>query len=367
MTETPNLLLRAFIDELVSITGAKEISVQEQVAFGEHDRRLDALVRLRLLSDGDVDLAIEVLGTAYPRDIIQVIHQLQKYKATSDSPNRPVILAVVAEYLSPGARQELKEAGINFFDGTLSMYFRHRTYLLVREILGVEHKPRRPVRLFSGAREKVVHSLLEHWRTTMGREFISGGELSMQSQTSTYTVSSTMQELEREGWVDATGSGPGLRRRLAKPEALLDAWAEDWTSRKETRSRWHVYAPSNLVDTMLIKLQEYDGWALTGAAAANAVAPHLTSVDRVQVIVPVGKAQAWAEQLKLKRAELGSNVTFIEREGASLMFLDEHPEQPSSRFAGRFIQYLDLLDGYGRDKELAEEFRRRALRMGSRK
>lgn len=365
MIEMPNVvtspMLQAFIDELVSMMNAEEVFVREEVPFGKQGRHLDALARLKLPIGGEVDLAIEILGTAYPRDIALVIQQLQRYKA--DHQDRPVELAVVAELLSPGARQELKEAGINFYDGTLSLYFRHRTYLLVREILGAEHRPRRPVRLFSGAREKVVHALLEHWRKTEGREFISGGALSIESQTSTYTVSSTMQELEREGWVDATGSGPGLRRRLAKPGALLDAWAEEWTSRKEARSRWHVYASSNLVDTVLSKLQGYDGWALTGAAAANAVVPHLTSVDRVQIIVPPAQAEQLAGQLKLKRAELGSNVIFIEREGASMMYLDEHPERPGSRFASRFIQYLDLLDGHGRDKELAEEFRRRALGM----
>ncbi len=43
--------------------------------------------------------------------------------------------------------------------------------------------------------------------------------------------------------------------------------------------------------------------------------------------------------------------------------LDEHPDMPGARFASRFIQYLDLLDGYGRNKELAAEFRKVALGM----
>ena len=90
-----------------------------------------------------------------------------------------------------------------------------------------------------------------------------------------------------------------------------------------------------------------------------------SSIDRVQVIVPPGQAEAWGEELKLKQVDKGANIIFIERDGASLMFLDEHPERPSSRFAGRFIQYLDLLDNYGRNKELAAEFRRRALKIGT--
>jgi hypothetical protein len=290
MTDIPNVRsapLRAFIDELVDLTGAEELSIEEEVAFGDQSRspRLDALVRLRLPIGGEVDIAIEVLGHAYPRDIRQVVHQLQRYKTVASHGSRPVELAVVAEHISPGARQELRDAGINYFDATRAMHFHHRTYMAVREVIGAEHKPRRPVRLFSGAREKVVHALLEQWRRTDGGEFTSGGDLSIQAQTSTYTVSSTMQELEREGWVDTKGAGPGLRRRLVKPEALLDAWADDWVSRKEARSRWHVHARSSLVDTVLEKLTSYDGWALTGAAAANAVVPHLTSIDRVQVLV----------------------------------------------------------------------------------
>ena len=100
---------------------------------------------------------------------------------------------------------------------------------------------------------------------------------------------------------------------------------------------------------------------MTGAGAANAVVPHLTVVDRVSIVVPPGIGKAWAAALKLEPAEKGANVTFIERTGASLMFGDSHPDRPGSRFVSRFVMYLDLLDGVGRNKELASEFRSRAL------
>jgi len=45
-----------------------------------------------------------------------------------------------------------------------------------------------------------------------------------------------------------------------------------------------------------------------------------------------------------------------ERGGASLLFQDRHPEYPSY-FASPFILYLDLLDGRGRNKELAQHVR----------
>ncbi len=362
-------LLKSFVAELQSSTGCVELATETEVAFvaQEKTHHLDALVRMRLPIGDEFVIAVELLGRAYPRDILHVMNQLQKWRERADE-GQQVVLAVVAEYLSPGAKAELKEAGISYYDGGSSMFFRHRTYLVSREFVGEQPPPRRSIRLFSGAREQVVHALLEHWRRTKGAEYIGGAELANKAETSTYTVSSTMQEMERENWIEATGSGPALRRRLRDPAGLLDAWAHDWASRKEHATRWYIYAKTNPVDAVLWNLREHvgDGWAVTGAAAANAVVPHLTSVDRVQIVVPPGETKIWAEELQLKPAEKGSNVMLIERTGAALMFLDEHPERPGSRFASRFIQYLDLLDGYGRNKELAEEYRRVALGLRDR-
>ncbi|MBA4061944.1 MAG: hypothetical protein C0470_16555 [Verminephrobacter sp.] len=222
--------------------------------------------------------------------------------------------------------------------------------------------------MFSGAREQVVHALLEHWRREGEEAWVSGAEIAEMAGTSPFTVSTTMQEFERQAWVDVTGSGPTLRRRLSRPELLLDAWAQVWKQRlpKETRTRWYAYAGGSggIVDHMLERLAGRDGWLMTGAAAANAVVPHLMAIDRATIIVPPGVSKQWAADLKLEQAEKGSNVTFIERTGASLMFGDTNSERRGSRFASRFVMYLDLLDGVGRNKELAVEFRSRALKLG---
>jgi hypothetical protein len=364
----PDLLVR-FIRELSEATSMNLVNVEVELPYaaGNKRYRLDFQVRMTFPIGGHVDLAVEVLTTGYPRDVRLVSERLQAYKATRPSGSEPVELCVVADYLSPGSRQELWEAGINYFDGTGSMRFKHRTTLIVKERGPRVREERRPVKLFSGAREQVVHALFEHWRTADRGAYISGTKLATSARTSTYTVSQTMQELERENWVESTGSGPAQRRRLSNPAGMLDAWAAAWTSRRERVTRWYGYSQqTDLTDRVLLhfaELPEQLGWALTGAAAANAVLSHLTSVDRVQVIVPPGQAEALGKQLKLKQVDKGANVVFIEREGASLMFLDGHPLRPGSRFASRFVQYLDLLDGYGRNKDLASEYRRRALRI----
>jgi hypothetical protein len=359
-------LLDRFVAELEAATSMKLLRQELEVPIpgDAGSTRLDARLRLGLPTEGEVELAVEVLRAGYPRDIRLAVLRLRDYQAARPDGTAPLESCVLADYLSPGSRKELARVGINYFDATGSMHFKHRTYLVLKDIEASKRPPRRALKLFSGAREQVIHALLEHWRRTTGKEYISGTELAAKAQTSAYSVSLTMQELEREDWVETMGRGPSQRRRVRNPAGILDAWAADWTSRRERVTRWYTYAPrGNPTDMLLSRLAGRQDWALTGAAAANAVVPHLTSIDRVQVIIPPGQAEAWGEELSLKQVDKGANVVFIERSGASLMFLDEHPERPGSRFASRFIQYLDLLDSYGRNKELAAEFRRRALKI----
>lgn len=373
MTNQTADLLDQFVADLRDATSIALVHQETEVLAGDNRTRLDARLQMKLPIGDEVELAVEVLKAGYPRDVRLAVQQLLNYQAARVDRLIPMELVVVADYLSPGSRKELKEAGINYYDSTGSMHFKHRTYLAVIERNQQDRPARKAQNLFTGAREQVVHALLEHWRLTKdltnmsdNPEYISGAELAKQAQTSQYTVSLLMQALEREDWVETIGKGPAQRRRLAKPASLLDAWAAAWTSRRESVTRWYTYSPqSNLTDMVLSLLSERQDWALTGAAAANAVVPHLTNVDRVQVIVPPGKAEAWGKDLQFKQVEKGANVVFIERKGASLMFTDTHPERPGSRFASRFIQYLDLLDNYGRNKELAAEFRSRALNLGS--
>jgi hypothetical protein len=370
MANKADFLLHNFSASLAEATGLSLVQTKLDVPFESEEgaRSLDAHLTVQMPSGEEVVLAVEALGAAYPRDVRLAWRQVSAYKDAHDR-GEDVVPFVIAEHLSPGSRAALRDAGINYYDSSGTMYFHHRTFLVDVERAPKEPRPRRLSTVFTGAREQVIHALLLHWKATEGREWISGAELTAKAETSAYTVSVTMQELERQDWVESIGKGPTQRRRVRDAAGLLDAWAVAWHQRREIVTRWYAYAPSRggVVDMVLCHFAGRDDWALTGAAAANAVVPHLTQVDRVEIIVPPGMSDTWAKDLKLSRAEKGSNVIFIEREGASLMFLDEHPERPGSRFASPFIQYLDLLDNYGRNKELAEEFRRRALRIEPRK
>lgn len=363
-------LLHDFIGSLQSATGFLIEHTEGDVRFGDdHGKaRLDAVVEAKTPSGNNCVLAIEVKRFAYPRDIRSAISQLQEYRASFPQ-NDHVELFLIADSISPGSREALRKAGINYYDKSGTLYFKYDTWLVDIERAALPPPRKKNLAMFRGAREQVVHALLHHWYEHPDDEYISGGQLSLLSATSTYTVSSTMQALEQLDFVESKGSGPRQRRRLRDPAALLDAWADDWTRRRDVKTRWYAFAPRGNITDLVIEgfanSAQQKNWALTGAAAANAIVPRLTNVDRVEVIVPPGEAEQLASALGWSQAEKGSNVVLIERTGASLLFLDEHPERANSRFASRFIQYLDLLNGYGRNKELAEEFRKRALRLGS--
>ena len=371
MANERNSLMHDFTGALQRATGFVVEHEEQEVQFktGRQGNHLDALVRTRTPSGDICQLAIEIKHVAYPRDIRMAISHLADYRDCALH-NEGIELCLIADQISPGSRQILREAGINYYDRSGSLYFRHQTWLVDVERAPVRTLRSNDIALFRGAREQVVHALLNHWYANPNDGYISGAELSLLAQTSTFTVSSTMQRLEQMDYVESKGSGPAQRRRVCDPAALLDAWADDWTRRRETRTRWYTYAPSGLLAVQviggLVKYSPTD-WAITGAAAANAVIPKLTNVDRVEIIVAPGEAEKVASALDLSKAEKGANLIMIERTGASLMFLDEHPTLPESRFASRFVQYLDLLNGYGRNKELAEEFRKQALHIGSSK
>lgn len=369
MRAAEQVLVQEFLAAFQAATDSELIGQHEEVPFDER-QRLDALLRVRLPNQVDaVDLAVEAVDATYPRDAHRLAEFLTYFNDQRRQDAAPAVPVVAARHLTSAAKDVLRDAGINYFESSSgTLLFRYRTWLIDIERPSKQSLDRKIGSLFNGAREQVVHALLMHWYRTGEQGWVAGNELATTAETSTFTVSKTLQELEKHDWVEATGSGPSQRRRLKNAGGLLDAWSDEWTrrARSEPRTRLYTYAGGRggIVDRILQKMDGRTGWAISGAAAANARVPHLTVVDRVLVIVPPGLAKPWAEEMGLERADNGSNITFVERSGASLQFLDEHPERPDSRFTSPFIQYLDLLDGVGRNKELAREYRERVLKLG---
>lgn len=366
MHQSESKLADQFLNAFVEATNAEVVSRAFEVPFiSEGASRLDLLAEVVMPGGKQmVPLAVELITQGYPRDTQRAVWQLETFADSSHPAASAALHFVVAENLSPGARKSLRAKDVNYFDASGTLFFRYETWLVDIERVSKSNLSRMPSSLFTDAREQVIHALLHRWRVDEN-EWISGVDLASMAGTSSYTVSLTMKELERHEWVETQGKGPHTRRRLKDAGALLDAWAENWSQRKDPRSRWFIYSrgPAYLLDALMPKLEGHEQWAFTGAAAANILAPLLTSVDQASVIVPPGEAGDWAKEIGMEPVDKGPNVTLIERSGASLMFLDKHPEREGARLASPFIQYLDLLDGRGRNKELAAHVRSTVLKL----
>jgi hypothetical protein len=349
---------------LVGLLGATKGQVtirhpEYRTGTGQH---LDLYLRLTVQNQA-VDFAIELLGQAYPRDIARAIAQVKSFEPRDGI---PVIPLIAAEELSPGAQELLRRENIAYFDrqGTLHVHWRHWIIDIRRAEAKSAHKPKqKAMNLFTDARASVVHALL-HSRG----EWLQVTELAELANTTGFTCSKVLQELELLEWCASEGTGPARRRRLAKPDALLDAWARAWPPKKEIRTHWYCFSPptpgalQQCLAAPLAKSPPSFPWAFTGTAPANVYAPLLTAVNDAEIIIPPGQAEQFAEQLGLEPADKGFNVTLIERDKSNLLF--RVSDGNASWSASPFILYLDLLNGRGRNKELADNVREK-MELGS--
>lgn len=319
------------------------------------DSEPDGLIEIQT-QEKTLRVYVEVKRNVYPRDIREVVWSLNNCMRYQDKAHDAIGM-LAAGSLSPGAKEELKAQNIAFFDMAGSLHLRHKTWLIsIYKPSKRLKKYSQGVDLFTDSRGSVVHALLMH-----ANERLTGAELAEQAETSSYTCSVVLQELTLREWVESAGGGPSKRRVLIRPEKLLDAWAQRWQERKEKQTRWYTFVenPKQILAHLADRIDRARvdfPWAFTGAAAANAVAPLLTNTDGAEIIVPKGYSELMADVLGLKPVSKGANVTLIEREPASLLYRYRHPDHPAF-FASAYILYLDLLDGRGRNKELADHLR----------
>lgn len=351
-------LLDAFAQAIKEATGSTLAEIRTNPEGGPSEP--DAIGLLET-PDGTWPLVFSIKKDVYPRDVRDAMWDLQGQQHRMKNP-ADVVLIMLADHLSKGAREELKNRGMSFFESNGTLFFKHRNWLInIEKAKSSAKGALREIDVFKGSREMAVHALLH-----MERGWFHGQEVVDLSKTSGYTVSTLLQELEKLGWVESQGDGRHRMRRLVKPTELLDAWAKVWVQRKQATTRWYFFCqnPKRLVEELATNLYRYRDSAtctFTGAIAANRLSPLLTHVDVAELIVP-SNALELANRIGLKPTEKGANVVLIERAGASELF-QQYSSEEGAWFASPIIQYLDLLNGRGRNAELAAQLRSEILRM----
>jgi hypothetical protein len=160
------------------------------------------------------------------------------------------------------------------------------------------------------------------------------------------------------------GQGPNKERHLSEPTALLDAWVKQLTSMRAPALR-RYYVPAMNGNTLLKQVAEVFArheveYAIGFEAAAQCYAPFLSSVSQVRARLMVGiAATAAIGELGARVVTEGANLAMIEAKSPGELLYREHVD--GIWLASPIQVYLDLLQGDGRAKEMAEHLRKEKI------
>ena len=190
------------------------------------ERKHDAQVALHVAGNS-IRLLVDVRKAVYPRDVRQVLWQLREFahdRSVGQSGEQAVSV-LVAESISPGAKELLKAERVGYFDSGGSLYLPARGTYFYIDKPPTKSLSRSMRSLFAGRRAQVLHGLLVRHQDWFGVK-----ELAEQALVSPSTASQVLAELERFDWLESRGQGPNKQRYLREPGALLDAWVKHLAS-----------------------------------------------------------------------------------------------------------------------------------------
>ncbi len=275
---------------------------------------------------------------------------------------------VAARRMSSGARDLLDESQLSWVDasGRASIVIPGEVYLA--RLDPVPADAGRPF-TWSGAARAVAETLLT-WRVrhrnnvpdSIGRV----GAIAEAADVSVAHAARVLRQFDEQGYTAKTGAerGSTATRELRDPGRMLSDWAGQYALKDRAPAAdfhvpWRDHAQTlSLIASSLSALD----WALTGAAAADRIAPFLTSIPTVDVAVPFST-------LAEVRRTLSSHedVHEVERGGRVRVFTaDEYlfglaDDQRGIRVASPVRVYGDLLRDRGRSVDAAEHLREVAI------
>jgi len=356
---TERQLIAHFIEALRGLPEV-EVDVDHQETAGKHeDRRYNAQVDLRIVDKSFV-LLLVVKKAVFPRDVRQTIWQLRAASHTKPTgQGGEALLLLIAESISPGAKELLRNERVGYYDSGGSLYLPAPGAFLY-----IDKPPPKTITksmrtLFTGRRTQVLHALLVQHQNWFGVT-----ELAQLSRVSPATASQVLTELERFDWLEARGQGPNKERYLREPAILLDAWVKQLATLRPTTLR-RYYVPGMKPDTLAVRIGEVlDArdvqYTISHEAAAQRYTPFLSNVSQVRARVLIdSNADAALSDLNARTVNEGANLGIIEvKSPDELLF--------RARVDGLWLAspiqiYLDLLRGEGRSREMAVHFRKERI------
>jgi hypothetical protein len=308
-------------------------------------------------NNADIDAIIEFAGRrkaiavqfrqrANAANAWQLVHYAEAH------PEVPLL--IIAGESTAESRTILTRHGIALVDGLGNAHIELPGLLLHIEgsSRGRQTGKPRPPRL-GGKSGVVAQALLIHpdrkWRIM---------DLAKEAAVSTGLAHRVLARLEDNGVVATEGAGPNKVRRVVDPSALLDLWAEEEKSRPiRTPGYLLAQTPQQLIEKLARGFERARlDHALTGAAAANIIAPFVTAVPVVELWV-----SAFAAARDLHK-DIGSEPV---KDGANIILLQQNDDTPLAFreylngiwISNRFRIYVDLLRDPRRGRDQAQHLR----------
>jgi hypothetical protein len=348
-TEAERSLIDRFLDSLQELPDVHARPVSGRPAGVDAEVALD-------VAGKSLTLLIEAKKTAYPRDVRQVLWQ---FKALGQDRRPGAQYILVAESLSPGAKEMLRAERIGYYDSGGSLFLPVPGAYIYIEKPPPKSLERSVRSLFSGRRAQLLHALL------LGHDSWFGVTAAAeQAQVAPSTVSEVLGELDRFDWLESRGQGPSKERHLREPGALLDTWVKQLATLRAPALR-RYYVPGLKSDVLTDQLAKIFGahqvdYALSYEAAAQRYAPFLSGISQLRTrLLPGTNADAAMAELDARVVNEGANLAVIETKSAGELLFSQ---QVGGVWLASPIQvYLDLLRGEGRAKEMAEHLRRERI------
>jgi hypothetical protein len=263
-------------------------------------RHLDAVVTLTGPDGVRGHLLVEAKRLLTPRDVPQVLQQLNHY-IRAQEPTVPTARMVVARYLPPSTRERLEEQGASYADATGNLRIMlDRPALFLRD-RGADKDPwRGPGRprgtLKGPSAARVVRALVDFAPPFMVPELASRSGASLGA---TYRV---VEFLEREALIERHPRGPIFS---VDWRPLLERWSEDYGFQR-SNVIVSCLQPRGLTALVnALRSEDELPYALTGSLAAERFAPYAS--PRLAMIY-VDDLQQAIKRLDLRPVDTGANI-----------------------------------------------------------
>ena len=352
-------LLAGFLETLRGLPEA-QAELSGVLQPGGPDRGYDARVDLRVGGKA-ATLLIAVKKALYPRDVRQALWQFQALtrRWPQSTEGRQAVSFLVAESISPGAKDLLRDERVGYYDSGGSLFLPAGNIYVYVDKSPPKSLSKSIRSLFSGRRAQVLHVVLIRHGGWFGVK-----EIAEQARVSSATASQVLTELERFDWVVSRGQGPRKERQLREPGALLDAWAKQLAVMRPLAMR-RYFVPSVRAEGLVERLAEVctankAEYAITHEAAGQRYAPFLSTVSQVRCRLLAGPAaERVLGALDARFVDQGANLAVIEvKSSGELLFR----ELVNGTWLASPVQvYLDLMRGEGRAREMAKHLRHERL------